>query len=487
MLTPATPTIHTPALLSVLGLMASCAMAQTTASPDMRPPPAAVEACAGLGEEAACVFTGPHGEREGLCLAGPDPSKSLACVPTADIPDLTYPILDSGQSQCYDAAGTDIQCPNADEPFAGQDAQHRGWNPVFEDQGDGTVLERVTGLVWQTSPDTDGDGLIHASDKLTYAEALDHCEGLTLGGRDDWRLPDIKTLYSLIDFSGTDPSGTDESTGTDLRPFIDTEHFDFAYGDTTAGERLIDAQYASSTLYVSDMGFDARTLFGVNFADGRIKGYGLDHRSGEKTFYVICVSGNAGYGVNAFADNGDGTVSDAATGLMWSRQDSGIEAPQGLDWREALDWVQTRNAQGYLGHRDWRLPNAKELQSLVDYGRAPDATGGPAIDPLFETTAMVNEAGQTDFPYIWSSTTHASASSRPGANAAYLSFGRALGYMEDGWYDVHGAGAQRSDPKTGDPGDYPYGHGPQGDAIRIYNAVRLVRDLEGTDPVAGAD
>ena len=38
------------------------------------------------------------------------------------------------------------------------------------------------------------------------------------------------------------------------------------------------------------------------------------------------------------------------------------------------------------------------------------------------------------------------------------------------------AGAQRSDPKTGDPDDYPYGHGPQGDVIRIYNFVRLVRD-----------
>ena len=41
--------------------------------------------------------------------------------------------------------------------------------------------------------------------------------------------------------------------------------------------------------------------------------------------------------------------------------------------------------------------------------------------------------------------------------------------------DVHGAGAQRSDLKTGNPEDYPYGRGPQGDAIRIYNYVRCVR------------
>ena len=42
--------------------------------------------------------------------------------------------------------------------------------------------------------------------------------------------------------------------------------------------------------------------------------------------------------------------------------------------------------------------------------------------------------------------------------------------------DVHGAGSQRSDPKVGDPDDSPYGHGPQGDVVRIYNFVRVVRD-----------
>ena len=55
-----------------------------------------------------------------------------------------------------------------------------------------------------------------------------------------------------------------------------------------------------------------------------------------------------------------------------------------------------------------------------------------------------------------------------------------MGYMDDAWSDVHGAGAQRSDPKAGDPADYPTGNGPQGDAIRIYNYVRLVRDSAST-------
>jgi hypothetical protein len=50
-----------------------------------------------------------------------------------------------------------------------------------------------------------------------------------------------------------------------------------------------------------------------------------------------------------------------------------------------------------------------------------------------------------------------------------------MGYMNGAWVDVHGAGAQRSDPKSGDPASYPNGRGPQGDAIRISNYVRVVR------------
>ena len=68
-----------------------------------------------------------------------------------------------------------------------------------------------------------------------------------------------------------------------------------------------------------------------------------------------------------------------------------------------------------------------------------------------------------------------------GGNAVYIAFGEALGWMQPPTggdyllFDVHGAGAQRSDPKSGDPADYPFGHGPQGDVIRIFNYVRAVR------------
>ena len=225
-------------------------------------------------------------------------------------------------------------------------------------------------------------------------------------------------------------------------------------------------------------------LFGVNFADGRIKGYGLTLFGGDKTFDVACVRENSTYGVNDFVNNGDGTISDNATGLMWAQEDSGSNAPEGLNWEEALAYVEAMNEANYLGYNDWRLPDVKELQSIVDYNRSPDSTNSAAIDPLFNATPITNESGQTDYAFYWSSTTHANWTNQPGRAGAYVSFGRAMGYMNN-WVDVHGAGAQRSDPKTGDPNDYPTGHGPQGDAIRIYNYVRLVRSGEVTETPDG--
>lgn len=384
-----------------------------------------------------------------------------------------YPIPDTGQSRCYDATKA-IDCPTAGEPFYGQDAQYIGAQPSYTDNGNGTVTDNVTGLIWVQTPDLNGDGLINIDDKLTYEGAADYARTLELAGYDDWRVPTITEMYSLMNFQGVDPSGYEADDTSGLIPFLNNEVFAFGYGDTQAGERIIDAQLASSTLYVSKtMHNQDDTMFGVNFADGRIKGYGMRLRGQEKTFYVMAVRGDVGYGVAKLTDNGDGTITDSASGLMWPQADNG----EAISWQAALALGEQANAQNYLGHDDWRVPNVKELQSLVDYTRSPDTTNSAAIDPLFETSEILNEAEQTDYPAYWSSTTHANWTRSPGSHAAYVSFGRAMGYM-NGWTDVHGAGAQRSDPKLGDAEDFPEGFGPQGDAIRINNFVRLVRDSE---------
>jgi hypothetical protein len=377
----------------------------------------------------------------------------------------TYAVVETGQERCYNNS-VEISCPAPGDAFYGQDANYSGNTPSYADNGDGTITDNVTGLMWQKSPDMDSNGIIDYSDKMYFDEALAYAASFNLAGYDDWRLPTIKELYSLIMFSGVDvnPQATE---GTN--PFIDTGYFDFAYGDLSAGDRIIDAQYASSTIYVASTMGGNRTMFGVNFADGRIKGYPADSSIG-KLYYVLYVHGNAVYGTNSFVDNGDETITDNATGLMWMKNDNG----SGVLWENALNYAESLEASGYA---DWRLPDAKELQSIVDYTRSPATSNSAAIDTMFTCTPITNEAGDPDYPFYWTSTTHSSQSPSNGPSAAYVCFGRAMGYMmpPGGWIDVHGAGAQRSDPKTGNPADWPYGHGPQGDAIRIYNYVRCVR------------
>ena len=69
-----------------------------------------------------------------------------------------------------------------------------------------------------------------------------------------------------------------------------------------------------------------------------------------------------------FVDNGDGTITDLATGLMWQKADSGMT----LNWEEALEYSEELELGG---HDDWRLPNVKELQGILDYSRSPATTG----------------------------------------------------------------------------------------------------------------
>ncbi len=382
---------------------------------------------------------------------------------------LSYTIVDTNQSLTYDASDV-ISAPSAGQAFYGQDAQYQGNAPSYQNNGDGTITDLNTGLIWSQA---------YVGD-VTYSEAVAGAATYNAGGYTDWRLPTIKELYSLMDFSGY--TGTSASTST---PYIDADVFSFSYGDTSSGDRFIDAQYWSSTEYVSTTMNGNSTTFGVNFADGRIKGYpNSEVNSSDMERYVRYVRGDEDYGQNQFQDNGNGTISDQATGLMWTQADSG----QALNWQEALAWAEELS---FAGYDDWRLPNAKELQSLVDYSRSPDTTNSAAIDPLFEVTKL--SGSNLDYPYYWTSTTHVEGQPSTGDYAVYLSFGEASGFLQSpqgGDYnltDVHGAGAQRSDPKAGDPADYPNGFGPQGDVISIYNYGRAVRDIDNSSGQTGTD
>ena len=91
------------------------------------------------------------------------------------------------------------------------------------------MTDNVTGLMWQQSFDHNGDGSIDYNDKLSYDNCLEVATSVKTGGYTDWRLPTIKEMYSLIQFSGRDIAPEAISTAG-LTPFIDNEVFDFAYG-----------------------------------------------------------------------------------------------------------------------------------------------------------------------------------------------------------------------------------------------------------------
>jgi Protein of unknown function (DUF1566)/Secretion system C-terminal sorting domain len=381
----------------------------------------------------------------------------------------TYPIVDTDVQIFYDNNGL-ITAPAIGQAFYGQDATYNGNQPSYTDNGNGTITDNVTGLMWQQD----------MGSKISYSDAFIKTDTLNLGGYSDWRVPTIKELYSLILFTGQ------VSSTHAISMFIDTNYFQQPIGDTTIGEREIDAQTWSSTQYVGlTMGGDS-TVFGVNFVDGRIKGYPKYKPiigTVPMKMYFRMVRGNTSYGINDLIDNGDRTISDNATGLMWQKADDGASR----DWENALSYAGNLSL---AGNNDWRLPNAKELQSIVDYTRSPQTTSSPSIDAIFSTTQINDPDGNPgQYPYFWTGTTHLDGVN-PYSGAVYIAFGEAQGKMEvppnSGnliLLDVHGAGAQRSDPKTGSPSNYPQFFGPQGDVQYVFNYVRCVRDLSGATSI----
>ncbi len=400
----------------------------------------------------------------------------------------TYPIVGTGQTISYDTTVA-ITMPNSGQPFYGQNSNHPGNIRSYTNNGDGTVTDNLTGLMWQQTEDRNGDGAINFYDKLKYYEAVDSAATCKTGGYHDWRLPSIKELYSLAMFFGAEP-GPPPST---CIKYIDTTYFSVGFGDVNSlahgdlgTERIIDGQIASATKYVSTTMNGQETLFGFNFIDGRIKGYPTTSPVPEdgqsKHFYVLYVRGNTAYGTNQFVDNGNGTITDSATGLMWMQNDNGT----GILWKDALSYAEDFS---FAGYSDWRLPDTKELQSIVDYTRSPATSSSAAINPMFNCTQITNEGGVADYPWYWSNTTFSSQSQTNGSSATYVCFGRAMGYMSNfgGWIDIHGAGCERSDPKprsfagyTHNGNGYYNANAPQGDAVRIYNYVRLVRNESST-------
>ena len=394
---------------------------------------------------AGIIFTSCGCKKDNTTIISGD----LQVVPREPAYAGCYPVVGTSQAKCWDSVGNMIT-PALGQAFFGQDSQFEHIPPVYTKSSDGhTVKDEVTGLTWQKTYDS---GTYYWASIQTV---VDNLNTQNYGGYNDWRVPTIKELYSLWNMS----------TGW---PYINTEYFTVTY---STEEDLSHAIFWSSDKYTGVLGNISgghgeaagdELAFGVNFGTGHIKAYSI---SEGPMHFVRCVRGNLSYGVNLFQNNNDGTISDLATGLMWQQTDNG----SGMDWEHALAYAQTQNTANYLGHNDWRLPNTKELQSLVDYTRSPYATNsanvGPAINALFSCTSILNDGGKADYPYYWTSTSAISKANGSYPSAWYVAFGRAENGSGE---DLHGAGAVRFDAKV-------LGSG-QGEE-RVLNFVRLVRNI----------
>ncbi|MBC8420655.1 MAG: DUF1566 domain-containing protein, partial [Desulfobacterales bacterium] len=239
-----------------------------------------------------------------------------------------YQLPDTGIDKCYDN-DSEITCPSLlTQWYYGQDAQYDGPQPTYTDNGNGTVTDLNTGLMWQQ-----GDSQ-NASSR-TWQEAGDYCSGYSLAGHSDWRLPNRRELMSIVDYGRYNPA-------------IDTAYF------PNCGS----SGYWSDSTYAGD----SNQAWAVDFYFG----YVLNKASNN---YVRCVRGEP-IAISNFHDNGDGTVSDSVTGLMWQQGDG--QNDTGHSWRDALFYCECLSLAGY---RDWRLPNVRELETIVDCDRY-----GPAID-----------------------------------------------------------------------------------------------------------
>jgi hypothetical protein len=363
-------------------------------------------------------------------------------------PSVKFVVTDTMQTSFYDNLGNVIDSPEPGELYYGQDALYEGITPSYTDNGDGTVTDNNTGLMWQQTP---------PSDKMYYSDAVEYVENLELGGYTDWRLPTIKESFSIAMLEGKlNPEDT-----TLALPYIDTDYFDFFYDEV----KPYTGSYWTSTVCKMPATNDYELMeknYGFNWADGHLKSYGdgfnIDgtESSSQIPAGVRAVRGEENvYGVNDFVDNNDGTITDNATSLMWSQQDSGAinddgtirstddeNFGNGRTWVDTLKWVEKMNEVEYLGYSDWRLPNVKELQSIVQYGK----TELPATDPDFFNLSRPD-------CYVWSSTT---CGDFP-ALADYIAFGRGYGI------DLVDDSLQQMPPMDNGENGQPMGPPPQGE------------------------
>ena len=295
------------------------------------------------------LFTAPATSASGTVTAssGAVTGNASVTVTSQSHPYTMTALPDTGQVASYST-------------IFGEDADYTINPPTYKDNGDGTITDMVTGLMWQQ---VDGG-------EMTWEQAVAYADSLSLGGHSDWRLAFAKELYSIMD------QGT-------INPAINTSYF-----PATAAEYW----------WSADVAVDDVTKVWVTNAGGGIGPHPKTETlsaGGSKRFHVRCVRDPSASGAThlygSLTNNGDGTVTDNHTGLTWQQAESAT-----MTWENAMVYAENLTLGG---HGDWRLPNIKELQSISDGNlRAPslDKTCfiGATTTFYWSSTSLANDTTQ---------------------------------------------------------------------------------------------
>lgn len=286
----------------------------------------------------------------------------VRCVryPTTPVPDskpaaekaVTIGNICTGIKKCYKTPtledmvenplfySSEISCD--EEEAEGQDAQQaekgkclpQSFSIDSSVENEKIVVDNNTGLQWQQTV------AVKEELELELETEEEYCENLSYGGHDDWRLPTLQELASIVDNSKINPS-------------IDSDYFP----GTPSSDCLTSSKYAKT----------GKDVWSIDFWDGTII------TSKKESYFVRCVRGRE-MPENSFKTlvvKGDLIVKDTVSGLVWAADYNGA-----FYWTLALSYC---NNLDYAGHTDWRLPNKNELLSLLNYEKYSPVSDFPEI------------------------------------------------------------------------------------------------------------
>jgi hypothetical protein len=247
----------------------------------------------------------------------------------------------------------------------GEDADYTRNPPSFTIIGDGKIVQDSnTKLMWERHLNWQWEKVVAPNGawrpqdvfpykdgeprRRPYHEGVQYCKSLKLGGYDDWRMPNIKEAHTIADYASA-------------RPTIHIKYFkDVFAGLPGYGDR------GKGGMWGGPIAPDhPNSAWHLGLIDGHNMGY---PRGGYKTTRCVRADNNGGYFLPEFSDNGDGTVTDKITSIVWM-QKAGKDK---ITWEEAIQYCEDLQ---FAGHKNWKLPSNKEMTSLVDLRKQK-----PAID-----------------------------------------------------------------------------------------------------------